>query len=62
MALAGERPAGRMTRLGSLWAYGLPYSALEEEMSRIERLTLDDLRTCLADHPLQPMVVGRLTA
>lgn len=62
VALAGERPAGRMTRLGSLWAYGLPYSALEEEMSRIERLTLDDLRTCLADHPLQPMVVGRLTA
>jgi predicted Zn-dependent peptidase len=62
VALAGERPAGRMTRLGSLWAYGLPYAALEEEMNRIECLTLDDLQRCLEDHPLRPVVVGSLTA
>ena len=62
VALAGERPAGRMTRLGSLWAYGIPYASLEEEMRRIERVTVDDLRKVLADFPLEPVVTGTLSA
>jgi predicted Zn-dependent peptidase len=62
VALAGERPAGRMTRLGSLWAYGIPYATLDEEMRRIERVTVDDLRAVLRDFPLQPVVTGTLSA
>jgi len=62
VALAGERPAGRMTRLGSLWAYGIPYATLAEEMQRIEAVTLDDLRQNLRDFPLQPVVTGLLKA
>jgi predicted Zn-dependent peptidase len=62
VALAGERPAGRMTRLGSLWAYGIPYATLTEEMQRIEAVSLDDLRQNLRDFPLQPVVTGLLKA
>jgi predicted Zn-dependent peptidase len=60
VALAGERPAGRMTRLGSLWAYGIPYATLDEEMQRIDKVTLDDLRQSLREFPLQPVVTGLL--
>jgi predicted Zn-dependent peptidase len=62
VALAGERPAGRMTRLGSLWAYGIPYATLAEEMQRIEAVSLDDLRQTLREFPLQPVVAGLLKA
>ena len=60
VALAGERPAGRMTRLGSLWAYGIPYATLDEEMQRIAAVTLDDLRQSLRACPLRPVVTGLL--
>ena len=60
IALASERPSGRMHRLGSQWAYGLPPIPIEQEMDRIEKLTLKDLRDCLKEFPLQPIVVGRL--
>jgi predicted Zn-dependent peptidase len=60
IALAGEQPAGRMHRLGSRWAMHLPATPIEREMEIIERLTLEDLRRCLAEHPLRPVVRGRL--
>jgi predicted Zn-dependent peptidase len=60
IALASERPSGRMHRLGSQWAYGLPPIPIEQEMDRIEKLTLKDLRDCLKEFPLNPIVVGRL--
>jgi predicted Zn-dependent peptidase len=62
VALAGERPAGRMTRLGSMWAYGMPHTALDEEMKRIESISLQDLRSCLRDFPLKPVVTGQMTS
>jgi predicted Zn-dependent peptidase len=60
IALAGERPSGRMHRLGSQWAYGLPPIPIEKEMERIENLTLQDLRQCLIDFPMKPVVIGRM--
>jgi hypothetical protein len=51
-----------MTRLGSLWAYGMPHASLDEEMERIERVTLQDLRGCLGDFPLRPVVTGQMTS
>ena len=62
VALAGERPSGRMTRLGSLWAYGISYATLDEEMARIEAVSLDDLRRNLSEFPLKPVVVGALSS
>ena len=55
-AVASERPAGRMFRLGTLWGYGAPYSMLDNEVARIERITLGDLRSCAEEFPLEPLV------
>ncbi len=55
-AVASERPAGRMFRLGTLWGYGAPYATLDDEVARIERIRLGDLRSCADEFPLEPMV------
>ena len=55
-AIAAERPAGRMFRLGTLWGYGAEYTTLEQEVERISRITLDDLRACAEEFPLEPSV------
>ncbi|MSR33452.1 MAG: insulinase family protein [Phycisphaerales bacterium] len=60
IALTNERPSGRMHRLGSQWAYGLPPISIEEEMQQIENLTLNDLRQCLVEFPMRPVVSGRM--
>ena len=60
IALASERPSGRMHRLGSQWVYGLAPIPIEEEMQRIENVTLQDLRQCLVEFPMKPMVIGRM--
>ncbi|MEY3143193.1 MAG: Protease 3 precursor [Planctomycetota bacterium] len=55
-AVASERPSGRMFRLGTLWGYGAPYTTLDSEVERISRMTLDDLRACAREFPLEPTV------
>jgi predicted Zn-dependent peptidase len=55
-AAAGERPNGRMFRLGTLWGYGAKYEPLENEVERISRVTIDEIRTCCARFPLDPVV------
>lgn len=58
--LAGERPAGRMDRLGRLWTSLRCYRPLDEELERIRRVTLDELREVHEAFPIRPRTVGRL--
>jgi predicted Zn-dependent peptidase len=58
VALGGERPAGRMRRLGSVLTTHGTYVTLEEEMARIEALAVRDLRAHLEAFPFEPLVVG----
>jgi predicted Zn-dependent peptidase len=58
--LHSELPAGRMTRLGRLWLTRGEYRSLEDELARINAVTLDDLRNVAKAFPLQPWVVGHL--
>ncbi len=58
--LHSEQPAGRMRRLGTIWTYHGAYRSLEQELQRIESVTLDELRDVNAKYPIQPQVVGRL--
>jgi len=58
--LSSERPHGRMLRLGMLAAYRAPYLALEEELVRMERIGLDDLRAYAERWPLRPVLTARL--
>ena len=60
VTLAGERPAGRMNRLGTIFAYQGEYCPLEEELARIDAITLGRLRDYLEQWPLRPRLVARL--
>ncbi len=60
VALAGERPSGRMQRLGRLWTYLRSRMSLEEELEAINRVTLDDLRAVHEAFPFSPRTVGLL--
>ncbi|MFM9994358.1 MAG: M16 family metallopeptidase [Phycisphaerales bacterium] len=60
VALGAERPADGMQRIGRLWTYLGRYTTLDEELTRINRVTLDDLRGVAAAFPLRPVTAGRL--
>jgi predicted Zn-dependent peptidase len=58
--LHGERPSGRMNRLGRIMTYFDEYRSLDEELARMDAVTLDDLRAVAEAFPPEPVVVGRL--
>lgn len=60
VTLAGERPGGRMQRLGRLWTYLGSYTTLEDELARINAVTLEDLRAVYEAFPFRPRTVGRM--
>jgi predicted Zn-dependent peptidase len=60
VTLHGELPAGRMKRLGRQWTYYGEYRSLEDELARINAVSLDDLRAVAESFPLEPMVTASL--
>jgi predicted Zn-dependent peptidase len=60
VTVAGERPGGRMQRLGRLWTYLGMYTTLEEELERITAVTVADVRKVLEEFPMRPRTIGRL--
>ncbi|MDZ4830418.1 MAG: pitrilysin family protein [Phycisphaerae bacterium] len=60
VTLGGERPAGRMNRLGTILTYRGEYCPLEEELNRIERVSIADLTRYVSEWPLKPRLVTRL--
>ncbi len=54
-AVASERPAGRMQRLGSMLTTSGKYVSLEEELSKIESLTIKDLQEVAEAYPWVPL-------
>lgn len=58
--LGGERPADRMQRLGRVWTYLGRQIPLEEELDRINRVTLADLRAAHEAFPIRTATFGRL--
>jgi predicted Zn-dependent peptidase len=61
VTLAGERPSGRMQRLGRLWTMLGEHLTLEEELDRLTAVTMDDVRAVYEAFPFQPRTVGALT-
>lgn len=59
--VGGEKPGDRMNRLGRLWSALGIYQSLEDEVDRIGRVTLDDMRAVGEAFPLQPATIGLLT-
>ncbi len=59
--VGSERPLGRMMRLGRMAMYtGTEYRSLDEELARIQAVTLDDVRDLYRAFPFTPRTVGRL--
>jgi predicted Zn-dependent peptidase len=60
VTIGGERPADRMQRIGRTWTYLSRYRTLEEELDRINRVTLDEMGEVARAFPLKPVTTGRL--
>lgn len=60
VTLAGERPGGRMQRLGRQWTSLGEYSTLDQELARLNAVSLDQVRRVLEEFPFRPRTVGRL--
>jgi predicted Zn-dependent peptidase len=54
-AVSGERPAGRMQRLGSMLTTSGEYVSLEEELASIKSLTIKDLQAVAEAYPWVPL-------
>ncbi|HMN96100.1 MAG TPA: pitrilysin family protein [Phycisphaerales bacterium] len=59
---AGERPAGRMARLGQVWTALGRYESLESDLARIEAIRVEDLRGIVKTFPLAPRTIASLSA
>jgi len=59
VTLAGERPAGRMQRLGRTWAATGGYLSLEEEIEKINAVDVDAVRRVLDAYPIERAMRGR---
>jgi len=60
VTLAGERPGGRMQRLGRQWTYLKRHTTLQEELTRINAVTAEDVKRVLREFPLTNRTVGTL--
>ncbi|MBX3380444.1 MAG: insulinase family protein [Phycisphaeraceae bacterium] len=59
--VGGERPGDRMQRLGRSWTALGRYESLDDEVDRIGRVTLQELRSVAEQFPLAPATIGILT-
>ena len=59
--VGGERPGGRMQRLGRQWTAVGEYLSLEEELDRINAVDIDAVRGVLGRWPLEHAARGRMT-
>ena len=57
-AIAAEKPLGRMNRMASSWIRRKEYISIEDEMKKIDAITVEDVRSCAERHPLRPEVVS----
>lgn len=61
VTLAGEKPAGRMQRLGRLWLACGKYQTLEEEIEQINAVSVDAIKDLIDKYPLDQCTLGRMT-
>ena len=60
VTVAGEKPEGRMHRIGRLWTLNGHYITLAEELERVNAVTIEDVRRLLVDFPLTRATTGTL--
>jgi predicted Zn-dependent peptidase len=60
VSVAAELPAGRMQRLGPVLTTLGKRTSLEDELDRMNTITLDELRQVAEEWPMQTVVTGRM--
>jgi len=60
VTLAGEKPSGRMQRLGRLWLACGKYQTLEEEIEQINAVSVDLIKDLIDRFPLDECTLGRM--
>ncbi|MFT3684152.1 MAG: insulinase family protein [Phycisphaerales bacterium] len=60
VTVAGERPEGRMHRIGRLWTLNREYTTLQQELDRVNAVTVDDVRRVAKEFPLTSCTTGTL--
>lgn len=60
VTLAGEKPAGRMQRLGRLWLACGKYQSLEQEIELINAVSVDAIKDLIDRYPLDQGTVGKM--
>ncbi|MGV6815445.1 MAG: M16 family metallopeptidase [Phycisphaerales bacterium] len=58
--IGSERPSDRMQRLGRLWTMTGQYLPLEDELAKIEAVTIEDLKALCVEYPLDRCTLGKL--
>ncbi len=58
--IGSERPGDRMQRLGRLWTMTGQYLPLEDELAKIESVTIDDLKAVCDVYPFDRCTLGRM--
>lgn len=58
--VAAERPGDRMQRLGRLWTMTGQYQPLEDELAKIESITINDLRELCDRYPIDRCTLGKM--
>ncbi|MBL4809487.1 MAG: insulinase family protein [Phycisphaerales bacterium] len=60
VTLAGEKPAGRMQRLGRLWLACGKYQTLEEEIEKINAVSVKAIKDLIDQYPLDQCTLGKM--
>ena len=58
--IGSERPSDRMQRLGRLWTMTGSYLPLEDELAKIQAVTINDLKELCSSYPLDRCTLGKL--
>ena len=58
--MGSERPNDRMQRLGRLWTMTGTYLPLEDELKKIESVSVDDLKAVADAYPIDRCTLGKL--
>ena len=59
--ISSERPLGRLNRIAANWIRRGSYTTLEEEMKKIDQVTIEDVIDCSKSFPMDPCVIARAT-
>jgi predicted Zn-dependent peptidase len=53
LVLQSERPMGRLSSLGGNWLYRREYRTIEDDLSELRAVTMEDIRKLLDEFPLE---------